>query len=228
VAVRRRAEPTPSRSGFAFFSRFSATDEQPAAMTRTRSWIAVPVTLAALLVGGCGSGSTGGTGAAAGPATASESNPLGDIPDDQVFVDQTSQDRRFSVQVPEGWARTDLPDGVSFTDKLNTVTVQELPGRPEPTPDSVRTDELGVATAGRDNVEVGDVTAVTLPSGPAVHATWSADSAPDPVTGRTVRDDVETFVFWHDGTEVLLSLSGPQGADNVDPWRQVSQSFTWN
>jgi hypothetical protein len=196
-------------------------------MTHTRSWIAVPVTVAALLIGGCGSGAPGASGAAGGTASASESNPLGDIPDDQVYVVHASPDGRFSVQVPEGWARTDLPDGVSFTDKLNTVTVQELTGRPQPTPDSVRADELTVVAEGHPNVAVGDVATATLPSGPAVHATWSADSAPDPVTGRTVRDDVETFVFWRDGTEVVLTLSGPQDADNVDPWRQISQSFAW-
>jgi hypothetical protein len=196
-------------------------------MTHTRSWIAVPVTVAALLAGGCGSGAPGAPGAAGGTASASESNPLGDIPDDQVYVVHASPDGRFSVQVPEGWARTDLPDGVSFTDKLNTVTVQELTGRPQPTPDSVRADELTVVAEGHANVAVGGVAAVALPSGSALHATWSADTAPGPVTGRTVRDDVETFVFWRDGTEVLLTLSGPQGADNVDPWRQISQSFAW-
>jgi hypothetical protein len=195
-------------------------------MTHTRSWIAVPVTVAALFIGGCTSGAPGASGAASGSASANESNPLGDIPDDQVYVVHASPDGRFSVQVPEGWARTDLPDGVSFTDKLDTVSVQELTGRPQPTPDSVRTEELTVVADGHANVAVGDVTAA-LPSGPALHATWSADSAPDPVTGRTVRDDVETFVFWRDGTEVLLTLSGPQGADNVDPWRQISQSFAW-
>jgi hypothetical protein len=197
-------------------------------MTHTRSWIAVPVTVAALLVGGCGSGATGTPGAAGGPASTGESNPLGDIPDDQVYVVHAAPDGRFSVQVPEGWVRTELPDGVSFTDKLNTVTVQELTGRPQPTPDSVRADELTVVAEDHANVAVGGVATAALPSGPAVHATWSADSAPDPVTGRTVRDDVETFVFWRDGTEVLLTLSGPQGADNVDPWRQISQSFAWS
>jgi hypothetical protein len=187
----------------------------------------VPVAAAALLVGGCSSGTTGTTDASGGAASTSENNPLGDIPDDQVYVDNAAPDGRFTVQVPEGWARTDLPDGVSFTDKLNTVTVQELTGRSQPTPDSVRADELSVVAKGRANVTTGDVTDVTLQSGPALHATWSADSPPDPVTGRTVRDDVETFVFWRDGTEVLLTLSGPHGADNVDPWRQISQSFAW-
>jgi hypothetical protein len=194
---------------------------------RPRSWTAVPVAVVVLLIGGCGSGSAGTTDTAGGPTSATESNPLGDIPDDQVYVVHASPDGRFSVQVPEGWARTDLPGGVSFTDKLNTVTVEELTGRPQPTQDSVRADELTLVAEGHADVVVGDVAGAALPSGPALHATWSADSTPDPVTGRTVRDDVETFVFWRDGTEVLLTLSGPHGADNVDPWRQISQSFAW-
>ena len=59
-------------------SRFSATAGQPAPMTHTRTRIAVPVTVAALVAGDCGPGAAGGR------ASAGESNPLGDIPDDQV------------------------------------------------------------------------------------------------------------------------------------------------
>ena len=152
---------------------------------------------------------------------------MGDIPDNQVYVPYSPPDGSFTVNVPEGWARTDVANGVSFTDKLNTVTVQELTGRPQPTPDSVRTGELADAVAGAPKGTAGTVEQVTLPAGPAVHSTYSADSAPDPVTGRTVRDDVELYVFWKDGTEALLTLSGPHGADNVDPWKTISTSFTW-
>jgi hypothetical protein len=48
------------------------------------------------------------------------------------------------------------------------------------------------------------------------------------VTGRTTRDDVELYVYWRNGSEVLLTLSGPHGADDVDAWRTVSSSFTWH
>jgi hypothetical protein len=196
-------------------------------MTRSRALLLVPAALVALLVGGCSSGSASSQGQATGaPASASETSPLGDIPDNQVYVPYSPPDGSFTVEVPEGWARTDAGDTVSFTDKLNTVTVQELTGRPQPTPDSVRTGELAGAAA--RNGAAGTVEQVTLPAGPAIHATYSADATPDPVTGRTVRDDVELYVFWKDGTEVLLTLSGPHGADNVDPWKKISTSFTWN
>jgi hypothetical protein len=159
--------------------------------------------------------------------SAPESNPLGDIPDDQVFVPYRPADGSFTVQLPEGWARTALPDGASFTDKLNTVTVQELTGRPQPRQDTVLAREMAdFASAGR-NVTLGPVETVSLPAGPTVHGRFSQDSTPDPVTGRVVRDDVELYVFWRSGTEVLLTLSGPHGADNVDPWKKISTSFTW-
>jgi hypothetical protein len=180
-----------------------------------------------LTVAGCSSSGGGGGSSASGTTTA-EANPVGDIPDNQVYVPYSPPDGSFTVEVPEGWARTDAGDTVSFTDKLNTVTVQELTGRPQPTPDSVRTRELADAVAVARNGTAGTVEQVPLPAGPAIHATYSADAAPDPVTGRTVRDDVELYVFWKDGTEVLLTLSGPQGADNVDPWKKISTSFTWN
>jgi hypothetical protein len=194
-------------------------------MRRTAFAVAATIAAVALITAGCsssGSSSGGSTSAAAG-----ESNPVGDIPDNQVYVAYGAPDGSFTVDVPEGWARTDSPGTVSFTDKLNTVTVQELTGRAAPTPDSVRTGELADAVAAAGNGTPGKVSEVTLPAGAAVHAAYSADAAPDPVTGRTVHDDVELYVFWKDGTEALVTLSGPHGADNVDPWKKISTSLAW-
>ncbi|MFD8289286.1 hypothetical protein ACFV2B_13865 [Streptomyces lavendulae] len=51
------------------------------------------------------------------PAPA-ESNPAGDIPDDQAFVAYHSDRGGFTVKVPEERSRTDAADGaVTFTDK---------------------------------------------------------------------------------------------------------------
>jgi hypothetical protein len=194
-------------------------------MPRTGRRLTVPVIALCLALAGC---SSSGASGAPGAPTPSENSPLGDIPDDQVFVPYAAPDGAFTVDVPEGWGRTDAGGAVSFTDKLNTVTLQELTGRPQPTPDSVRAGELADLAAHGRNVTLGAVEQVTLPADPAVHATYAADAEPDPVTGRTVRDDVELYVFWRDGTEVLLTLSGPHGADNVDPWKKISTSFAWN
>jgi hypothetical protein len=194
-------------------------------MPRTGRRLTVPVIALCLTLAGC---SSSGASGASGPATPSENSPVGDIPDDQVFVPYAAPDGAFTVEVPEGWARTDAGGAVSFTDKLNIVALQELTGRPRPTPDSVRAGELADLAAHGRNVTPGTVEQVTLPADPAIHATYAADAEPDPVTGRTVRDDVELYVFWQDGTEVLLTLSGPHGADNVDPWKKISTSFAWN
>lgn len=206
----------------------SATNRQPRDMTRSRALIFVPAALAALLVGGCSAGASSSSGASASAASPSEQSPLGDIPDNQVYVPYSPADGSFTVKVPEGWARTDVTNGVSFTDKLNTVTVQKLPAATEPTPDTVRGGVLADVSANGNNVSVGAVETVTLPIGSVVHATYTADSAPDPVTGKVAKDDVELYVFWRNGTQVLLTLSGPKGADDVDAWRTVSTSFAWN
>jgi hypothetical protein len=194
----------------------------------SRRWSPIVCVIGAtLLAGGCGSGAGSTQGSGGSAARASESSPVGDIPDNQVFVPYQPADASFSVTVPEGWARTDMSDGVSFTDKLNTVTVQQRSGRPQPTTASVQASELADISAHRSHVVPGAVEARSLPAGDAVHAAYSADSVADPVTGRVVTDDVELYVFWRNGEEVLLTLSGPHGADDVDAWHTVSSSVAW-
>jgi hypothetical protein len=47
------------------------------------------------------------------------------------------------------------------------------------------------------------------------------------VTGKAKTDAVERYLFVHKGKRVTLTLSGPKGADNVDPWRLVTDSLSW-
>jgi len=58
-------------------------------------------------------------------------------------------------------------------------------------------------------------------------ATYEIGSPPNPVTGKKALLAVERYVFFHNGIDVILTLSGAKGADNVDPWRVVSDSITW-
>ncbi|WP_205620912.1 hypothetical protein [Intrasporangium chromatireducens] len=62
---------------------------------------------------------------------------------------------------------------------------------------------------------------------PVVLLTYQGDSAVDPVTGKVVRDAFERYSYSHAGIRVDLTLSGPVNADNVDPWRTVSDSLRW-
>jgi hypothetical protein len=61
----------------------------------------------------------------------------------------------------------------------------------------------------------------------AVLITYGADSPPNPVAGRSVREAVERYAFWHAGWQVVLTLAGPQGADDVAPWWVVTNSLRW-
>jgi hypothetical protein len=156
-----------------------------------------------------------------------EFNPPGDIPDNAVFVDHVAPGSTVHFTVPEGWARKRTDGVTTYTDKYNSISIEVRRAQQPPT----------VASAGRvdvpelrrtvSNFQAGPITEVTRQHGRAVHVAYLMDSAANPVTGKVVRDAVERFEFWKDGDEAILSLSGPQGADNVDPWQIVSDSLHW-
>jgi len=184
-----------------------------------------PTTSAAPTVGAPGSTAT--SPASPTPASgAPEVNAAGDIPDTQAFVAYTPAAGGFSVKVPEGWARTDGPPGVTFTDKFNSVGVTTVDAPTAPTVASAQA-ALPAIRSAVSNYEAGKVSAVTRTAGPGVLVTYRADSAVNAVTGKVIRLDVERYEFWKAGKQVVLTLSSPQGSDNVDPWRTVTDSLRW-
>jgi hypothetical protein len=196
--------------------------------------LAASLTLAATIVVGaaaCGSSSptSAPPGTAGGSATPepAAANPAGDIPDTTVYVPFHSASGLIEVKVPQGWAQSSDAEGVVFTDKLNSIRIQEIPAASAPTAASARSMEVPKIQALSPTVKIGDVTAVARKAGAAVEITYTADSAPDAVTGKVVHDAVERYEFFRNGTEVVLTLSGPVGADNVDPWRTVTDSAKW-
>ena len=64
-------------------------------------------------------------------------------------------------------------------------------------------------------------------AGPVIVITYRGNSAPNPVTGKTGTDVFERYDYWRSGHEVILTLSGPAGADTVDPWRTITDSLRW-
>lgn len=201
-----------------------------------RSLAAVVVAGLALLAGACGSGGGnpygGSTPITATPASeatrsAPEVNPPGDIPDNQVFVPYRPPGGRFTVKVPEGWARVQRGGTVTFTDKLNTISMETRPAPAAPTVASARQAELPAVRSASRRYEPGEVTRVRRAAGGVVLVTYKADAAADPVTGKVVHDAVERYEYWRGGTEAILTLAGPVGGDNVDPWRIVTDSFRW-
>ena len=181
-----------------------------------------------LVVGltGCGSPAPSGPSSQPAPQT-TEVNPAGDIPDNQAYVTFTSGTAAYSVKVPEGWARTTSGTATTFTDKLNSITVDETSVSSAPTVDSAQGAVVSALQTSTSKFQLGDVKTFTRPGGDGVVVTYLDDSAPNAVTGKVAREDVQLFLFWKNGTQVALTLSAPQGADNVDPWNIVTKSFSW-
>ena len=181
--------------------------------------LATSLAAAALILGGCGSSSTGG-GEAAAPAppdAEAASAASGDIPDNQVFLRFDNPEGGYSMQYPEGWAQQGSGTDVTFADKNNVVRVAVSSGS---LPDmSAVSSELsglnphaGVATIGGEK---------------AVKVTYTTESAPNAVTGKTVTLMVDRYYLAHGGKLAVVDLGTPQGVDNVDAYRLMIESFKW-
>src|SRR5690349_2332334 len=156
-----------------------------------------------------------------------ESNPPGDIPDNQAFVAFRPPGARFSVKVPEGWARTTSGTTTSFTDKLNRIQVTPSAAAAAPTIQSVTASVVPGLKTQVPQFAPGKVVEVTRNAGRVVLITYQGDSAPDAVTGKVIRDAFEQYIYFKSGRQLTLTLSGPTNADNVDPWKIVSDSVRW-
>jgi hypothetical protein len=175
----------------------------------------VVIATAALGLAACGSSSTSSSAPSSKPASTpastpapKEVSPAGDIPDNQAYVVFQAPGAPFSVKVPEGWSQTTRGSAVVFTDKLNTIELAWGAAPP-------------AAPAG------AKTSTVKRKAGQAERSVYQAQSTPDAVTGKTRTNAVERYVFTQGSKHAILTLSGPGGADNVDPWKIVTDSVRW-
>jgi hypothetical protein len=157
---------------------------------------------------------------------AKEQLPPGDIPDNQVFVPYTPATGGYSMSYPQGWAKRETAATTTFTQNFNSIAVTTTKTASAPTITSARstaTSQLGAVPG----FHLNTVDSVTRASGPAIRVAYSATSATDAVTGKSVTMDVERYLFWHNGTLVTITLSSAKGSDNVDPWKTVTNSLAW-
>lgn len=172
------------------------------------------------------SGGARGTKQSPGALTAeAQQTAAGDIPDNQVFLTFRDAKAGYSIKYPEGWAQSGSGDRVTFQDKNNLVQVT-------------------VATSGRVSVAAAaaemarlkqqtpslrfDVPSqVTLSGKPAVKVVYSTESAQNPVTGKRVKLVVDRYYLPGAGKHAVVDLGTPEGVDNVDAYRLMSESFTW-
>jgi hypothetical protein len=64
-------------------------------------------------------------------------------------------------------------------------------------------------------------------NGSGEKTTVTRQSAPDPVTGKRLPLTVDVYEFEQGGKVAILELSTPEGVDNVDAYRLISESFAW-
>jgi hypothetical protein len=204
---------------------------QRTAARRLAGGLAAAVVLLAACGGGSKKETTATTVAPAASTTVTSSGPevneSGDIPDNQVYVAYTPPGKSFEVKVPEGWSRTEEGGAITFTDKLNSIRIESSQAAAAPTVDTAKANLVPQIASSTKGYVAGKVTSVTRKNATGVLVTYRASAEPDPVTKKVRQNDVERYLFWHTGTLVTLTLSGPHGADNVDPWKIVTDGLRW-
>ena len=150
----------------------------------------------------------------------------GDIPDNAVFLTYRDAGRGFSIQYVEGWQVTAGPDGVAVRDKDSSETVTVVPVPADVAAYIAGTDlpalqkQPGFALVKHDTVKVGGRTYEHL----LVHL----PAPPDPVTGKQVPSTVDRYYVRGLKGLAIVSLSTPDGVDNIDAFRKMVESFTWS
>jgi hypothetical protein len=200
--------------------------------------------IGAMLLAGCGSSSSSGSSSStAGPAAstststsssangvnpnAPESLPPGDIPDTTAYVPYAVPGAGYTVSTPEGWSRSSSGSVVTFTDKLNAVRITSVPAHGPITVASVQGTVVPTLASSVKGFKLQSVGSVTRHAGPAIRTVYLGYSAPDPVTGKFGVLAIERYDFPHRGRDVIVTLSSPNGSDNVDPWNKVTNSLTF-
>jgi hypothetical protein len=180
-----------------------------------------------VLLSGCSSGGNNTSSASSTPTSDTQTSSSGDIPDTQAFVTYTSTQGSYKLDVPEGWARTITGTDVSFTNTFDGVQVALTQASTAPTVESVRSQQaVELQNTGRAVRDV-QIKSVQLDGGSAILMTYTSDSEPNAVTGKQVRLENNRYFFFKDGKLAALTLWAPVGADNVDQWNRMANSFRW-
>lgn len=195
---------------------------------------------AALIAGACA-----GAGGGARPVTATGTGTLtlpssqdpaasdapaaagaGDVPDNAVFLTYKDPASGFRIQYVEGWQVASAAGAVTIRDKDSSEQVA-LQALPADVPAFVSGTDLpglkalaGFSLLKQDAVGVG--------SASYQHLQYRALSAPDPVTGKRVPTLVDRYYVPGASQLAVVTLSTPDGVDNVDAFRQMIGSFAWH
>jgi hypothetical protein len=158
-------------------------------------------------------------------AAAPEAPVPGDIPDTIAYIPYTNAAAGYTFVHPEGWALQQNASSATFNDKYNGVSASVLSKTAPPTVASAQGADIPALAASQPAFSLVSVSPATLPGGTGVLIIYRRNSPPDPVTGRSVRQEVHRYEIFGTHRAVALDLFGAVGADNVDPYTRMSQSL---
>ncbi len=149
----------------------------------------------------------------------------GDVPDNAVFLTYADAGHAFSIQYVEGWQVVPSSDGVTIHDKDSSETVAIVPAQADIAAWIKSSDlpalqaQAGFSLIKQDTVKVG--------SARLNHLSYHLPAPPNPVTGKQVASTVDRYYVPGANGLAVVSLSTPDGVDNVDAFRQMIESFKW-
>lgn len=150
----------------------------------------------------------------------------GDIPDTQVFLTYKNTSAVYSISYPEGWTRNGSGSDLTFSDKNNLIhVVINTAGAASPATVAA---EMKRLKQSEPTLTFTTPAPIQLKSGPAVKATYTTLSAPNPVTGKRVLLIVDRYELSRGGKRATVDLGTPKGVDNVDAYRLIANSFRWS
>ena len=157
-----------------------------------------------------------------------EKNPPGDIPDSQAFVTYTSKSGGYSLKAPEGWARSENGANVKFVEKVDGEQVKITKSATAPTVASIKRIQVAALQQQGHAVKIKNVASKSMGHGnTAIVVAYNSNSESNPVTGKKIRQENATYYYYHQGKLAALTVWAPAGADNVDQWKLISESFGW-
>ncbi len=161
------------------------------------------------------------------PVDSGGSTTGGDIPDNAVFLTYTDVSHGFSIVYVEGWHATPTTGGVDIRDKDSIESVQIVPSVAD-VPSYISTTDLPQLQA-LSGYQFDTQDTVGVNGQQVDHLVYHAPAPPDPVTGKEVPSTIDRYyVAGPNGQLAVVTLSTPDGVDNVDAFREMIKSFAWS
>jgi hypothetical protein len=132
----------------------------------------------------------------------------------------------FSIQYVEGWQVSERPDGVIIRDKDSSETVAVVASSQDVHTYVTTVDLPALRSLSGFKLIKQDI--VTVGGSTYTHLRYNVAAPPDPVTGKQVPSTVDRYYVLGTVGIAVVSLSTPNGVDNVDAFRQMIESFRWS